>query len=182
MQASSRNLLLALGAIFTGPIYADNVLLVSANTPVVSVERRSPEQNFLHLPHLEYNFTLKATCGDDLQPVSIQLSVADTRRFVRGDDIHIKEGEDTTIGLTLRIPQEQIAPVAIKGFCMLPADDLVDGGSNYGSNNEITIPAALSAQASLRCASESAEQTVYVSRPLDVTLTCAKPTEVATPP
>lgn len=177
MQATHRFPLLALGAIFAGPVCADNKLLMTADTPVVNIERRSQEQNFLRLPALQYGFTLKSACVDGLKPVSIQLSVADTRKTLRGSDFQGDENGDTDIELTLSIPQEQIAPVAIKGFCVLPDEDL----AVHDARNEITIPAALSAQASLRCASESDEQIVYVSSALDVTLNCSEPAaEVAT--
>lgn len=176
MQATNRFPLLALGVILAGPVCADNSLLMTADTPVVNIERRSEEQNFLRLPTLQYGFTLKSVCADGLKPVSIQLSVADTRRTLRGGDIQGDENGDKDIELTLSIPQEQIAPVAIKGFCILPDEDLAE----TDARNEITIPAALSAQASLRCASETAEQIVYVSSALDVTLNCSEPAEEAT--
>jgi hypothetical protein len=41
--------------------------------------------------------------------------------------------------------------------------------------NKITIPGVVSAQASLRCATESTESIMYVSKPLDVLLECSVP-------
>lgn len=173
MQATYRFPLLALGVIVAGPVCADNALLMTADTPVVNIERRSQGQNFIQLPALQYGFTLNSVCVDGLKPVSIQLSVADTRKTLRGSDIKGDEIGTAEIELTLRITQEQLAPVAIRGFCVLPDGDLAE----RDARNEITIPAVLSAQASLRCASETAEQIVYVSSALDVTLSCSEPAE-----
>jgi hypothetical protein len=141
---------------------------MDADTPMVSIDPRRSNRNFLRLPTLQIVFRINARCIDDRKPVSIQLSVADTRKTLHADKIEV----NATTEISLSIPANQIAPVAIREFCKLPESPQDVGNRHRQLNDRITIPAALSAQASLRCASESGEQTIYVSTPLDVTLIC----------
>ena len=162
---------LALCCVCATIAHADNSLTMQANTPEVNIELRSAKRNFLRLPALQFAFVIDAVCVKNLTPVSLQLSVADTRKTLQGDEI--EAGAATTI--SLNIPANQIAPVVIQGFCERP-DSQESDGQQRNEQTRITIPAALSAQASLRCSSEADTQTVYVSRPLDVILAC-KPRE-----
>ncbi len=162
--------LLALTCACVGGPRADNSLSMHADTPEVSVESRATKRSFLRLPTLQYAFRFDAVCSANLKPVSLLLSVADTRKTLDANEIEA----NATTAVSLSIPASQIAPVAIQGFCE-QVDSREDGGGQRRQRNEyMTIPAALSAQASLRCASESGEQTVYVSWPLDVKLICRR--------
>lgn len=168
MKTVNRHFLvfLALGCVCIGESRADNRLTMDADTPEVNIKSRGINRNFLRLPKLQYEFHFDAACVANLAPVSLQLSVADTRKTLDESEI----ATDKTTEISLSIPANQIAPVAIEGFCERDeAEDEIDGAR---SKQQITIPAALSAQASLRCASDLDEQMIYVSRPLDVTLIC----------
>ena len=149
---------------------AENSLLLAADTPSATVDQSSSRRNFLRLPELDYVFRVDAHCDESLEPQSLLVSVADTRKSF--DANVLADGE--AIEFSLKIPASQIAPVAINDFCT--ADD----ERHEYSDDRIAIPAALSAQASLRCASESAEQTVYASTPLDVEIVCRSEEEEET--
>lgn len=159
---------LALLALCCAPAHADTSLKMQADVPEVRIESRGAGRDFVRLPALSFAFTFHASCSEDLLPVSLQLSVADTRKTLRGNEITANNATLTA----LNIPANQIAPVVIRDFCGRPDADDIDGQSRDELSRIIIIPAALSAQASLRCASESDAQTVYVSGPLDIALAC----------
>jgi hypothetical protein len=149
--------------------HADHSLLLTADTPSVNLAPRSSRPSFFRLPGLRYAFTIDASCVDDFKPVSLFLSIADTRKTLHGAEIESENG----ITMSLDIPAGQIAPVAIRDFCIQAENEELTAGQDIETRNApLTLPAALSAQASLRCASETAEHTVYVSRSLDVMLIC----------
>lgn len=159
--------LLALGCAGINSARADTMLAMAVDTPEVSIKTRSAGRSSLRLPSLQYSFSFDANCVNDQEPVSLQLSVADTRKTLRGDDI----GTNSRTTISLNIPARQIAPVVVQGFCE-KSDAQEKENPGVDKVRKLTISAALSAQASLRCASESDAQTLYVSKPLDVTLTC----------
>jgi hypothetical protein len=146
-------------------------LLLEADTPTINIESRHASQNFLQLPALQYGFTIAAFCVDDFIPVSLLLSVADTRKTLRAAEIDFSNA----IEISLSVPASQLAPIAVRGFCLkvnaAENDTLADG---QPQGKQLTLPATLSAQASLRCASDTNEQTIYVSKPLDVTVVCGQ--------
>ena len=159
----------ALLCICISALSADHRLLVQSDTPAIGVALRDSRQNLLDLPALQFAFTIDAYCVDDLQPVSLLLSVADTRKTVRPNETDFAKA----IELTLDIPATQLAPVAIRDFCIqTDATDADAGRRDSPGNVQMTLPATLTAQASLRCANDSIEQTVYVSKPLDIMLVC----------
>ena len=162
--------LLAMIFAFSAESAADNRLRLDADTPKINIEKGSTKRNFLRLPTVTFAFRIDAACIETLQPVSLLLSVADTRKSLRSDEIN----GNTKTEVALKIPASQIAPVAIQGFCEDNSPRENQDGRRQPQQNlqEITITAALSAQASLRCANETDEQTVYTSVPLDVILVC----------
>lgn len=144
-------------------------LTVVADTPVASIAPRQVNRKFIQLPTLEYAFEIRTHCMMNRRPTSLLLSVADTRKTLGAADI----SADAPVALTLRIPAAQIGPIAVEDFCHV-ADE--DGASNDNAKDKLTISAALSAHASLRCESESEQKVVYVSQPLDVHLVCERST------
>ena len=149
-----------------GPALGKDTLSVRADAPVVSLLLRDPGRNFLRLPALEYRFEVQTHCTASRSPGSLSLNVADTRKWLAGNDI-VADGPTE---IRLRIPADQIAPLVIKGFCV--TQDEGDGDGISDPPMQITIPAALSAQASLLCEGEEDKVMTYVSRPLDVSLVC----------
>ena len=164
-------LLVALAA---GPAVARDFLSVAANAPAVNIAPRNPGRNFVRLPTLEYEFEIHSRCTDSRTPESISLNVADTHESLQADKI----ANDGPTRLSLRIPASQIAPLVVEDFCIVSGEDDDDAASDARSRSlsqsQITIPAALSAQASLLCANGDDKAMTYVSRTLDVSLVCER--------
>ena len=162
-------LLVALAA---GPAVARDFLSVAANAPAVNIAPRNPGRNFVRLPTLEYEFEIHSRCTDSRTPESISLNVADTHESLQADKI----ANDGPTRISLRIPASQIAPLVVEDFCIVSGEDDDDAASDARSlaQSQITIPAALSAQASLLCANGDDKTMTYVSRTLDVSLVCER--------
>jgi len=164
-------LLLLLSTTGKGESTPDSSLTIVANTPVASISPRQANRKFVRLPALEYAFEIRARCPQDYKPTSLLLSVADTRKSLDAADF----SSGPPVEITLRIPAAQIGPIAIENFCHV-ADE--NDASDDITMEELTISAALSAHASLRCESEFDQDVIYVSQPLDVSLTCSRPDPV----
>jgi hypothetical protein len=149
-----------------GTAMGKDFLSVAANAPTVNLAPRNPGRNFVRLPTLEYRFEIHTQCSDSRSPESLSLNVADTRKSLRADKI----AEDGPTEISLRIPASQIAPLVVEDFCIVPPE--AGGEQMMEAPAQITIPAALSAQASLLCASDEGQAMTYVSRALDVSLVC----------
>lgn len=134
-------------------------LKVDADAPVVEINARTAGRNFMRLPSLNYRFDLATKCPIDLEPKSISLSVADTRKSLAEADFTGNQA----ISVPMTIPASQIGPVAVDGFCVADAGD-----------ETLRIPAVLSVQASLLCANDEKSQMIYASTSLDVTLSCKR--------
>lgn len=151
-----------------------------AETPVVAVPPRRSGRQFLDLPALEYTFEVETRCDDDWVPESLSLNVADSRiAFGAGQLSHSTPHE-----IVLNVPAQQLAPVAVHDFCLLPEDTTGQAAGAPGpvspASTPLTIRAVLSAQASFLCVSEQERRITYVSQPLDVTLTCDAPVPAET--
>lgn len=109
---------------------AEPRLTMSASTPEITVETRAPGRNFINLPSLEYEFVLDAGCDDGMAPGALMLSVADTTLILNETQI-----AETPTELTLRIPAEQIGPVALNRFCaVVPAESPAADASDESPN------------------------------------------------
>ena len=150
-----------------GPAMGKDTLLVTADTPLVPLLPRNPGRNFVRLPTLEYKFEIRAHCSDSRSPALLSLNVADTRKSLPAGQI-ISDGPTE---IRLRIPASQIAPIVIEDFCVVQLEEV---GDSSAAPTQITIPAALSAQASLLCEGDEDKAMTYVSRPLDVLLVCER--------
>lgn len=154
-----------------GPYAGADGLAVSASTPDVSISTRQAGRNFLRLPSLEYRFVIAAVCEVARTPVSLSLSVADTRVSVPASELL----PDMPVQMSVTIPASQIGPIAVTGFCA--SDERDNPGDPQTS---MRIPAVLSAQAALLCVSETSSQMTYASESLDVILHCQPPGETET--
>jgi hypothetical protein len=148
---------------------ARDFLSVVANAPAVPLVPRDPGRDFVRLPALEFKFEIHTYCADSRLPESLSLNVADTRKSLRADKI-VNDGPTE---ISLKIPASQIAPLVVEDFCIVQLEE--NGDRISAVPMQITIPAALSAQASLLCASDEDEAMTYVSRTLDVSLVCNEP-------
>ena len=144
---------------------------ITADVPTVTVSPRRPGRTTIHLPGVTYEMSVTVDCEANWRPDSVSISVADSRASFDAEQLQVSR----ELRLELRIPSNQIAPLRVEHFC------IVDGGKEPGTigRNKITIPGVLSAQASLRCATQSTKSIMYVTKPLDVLLECAVP-EAAT--
>lgn len=140
---------------------------ISADVPTITVAPRRAGRITMSLPGLTYAMTLTVDCDADWQPDSVSISVADSRTSFNAEQL--QAGRE--LHLDLRIPPNQIAPLRIEKFCVAADPDTPD----TSIQNRITVAGVLSALASLRCATDSEQSTMYVTKPLDVVLECAAP-------
>ncbi len=151
---------------FCDPAYGKDSLSVVANSPTVSVAPRDPGRNFLRLPTLEYVFEVRAKCSNGRLPKSLSLNVADSRSSLAADKI-VNDGPTE---ISLQVPASQIGPLVVEDFCVAAAEE--DDEPLSDVQTQVSIPAALSAQASLLCEGEDEKAMTYVSQTLDVSLVC----------
>ena len=137
---------------------------ITANAPTVTVSPRRAGRVLMRLPNLTYALTVAVVCETNWRPDSVYISVADSGASL--DAKQLQAGGE--LKLELRIPSNQIAPLRMEKFCI--ADDV--DAPDAAIQNRITVPGVMSAQASLRCATESEQSTIYVTEPLDVVLEC----------
>ncbi len=140
---------------------------LTADVPTVTVAPRPPGQLAVQLPNLTYDLAVTVDCKANWVPDSVSISVADSGASL--DAERLQAGED--LKLELRIPANQIAPLRIEDFCTIDEMDAPDAAIQ----ESIFVPGFMSAQASLRCATDSEQSTMYVTKPLDVVLECAAP-------
>jgi hypothetical protein len=157
-----------------------HTLTVAPEAAAVVVGPQPAERHFFELPSLDYVFRIEARCHNDWKPESLSMNVADSRVTRAGTEL-----QDNAIQqLELKIPAKQLAPIAMRDFCVInPAAEgsVAEAETRDWNRNatprpgHMTIGAALSVHASLRCSLGNEQRTVYVSEPLDVTLACALP-------
>jgi hypothetical protein len=158
-----------------------HTLSVTAEGATVSVPPQPSQRHFFDLPSLDYVFRVEARCHDDWEAASLSLNVADSR--VTRSAAELAGAADHE--LSLEIPARQLAPVAMRDFCVIeqPAEgsaiteEAPDAGRGTAAltRGQMTIDAALSVHASLRCRLGEEQRIVYVTEPLDVTLHCERP-------
>jgi hypothetical protein len=157
---------------------------ISADVPTVTVTPRRAGRFGLRLPTLTYTLTLTAYCEENWRPASVSISIADSRKSLDAEQLE----QATVLDLQLQVPSNQIAPVRIERFCIeddqkeFQPGDTGDNKELAGADeNTVIISAALSAQASLLCATDSEQSITYITKPLDVMLECSVPEPAAKP-
>jgi hypothetical protein len=165
-----------------------HTLAILPEVPVINVPPQPAQRHLFQLPSLDYLFRVEARCHSDWKPESLSLNVADSRLLRSAAEL----AENAEQELEMQVPANQLAPLAMRDFCVI--EEVEEGsGADEGSAEtttaavpdrrparqptprELTISAALSAHASLRCSNGEEQKTVYVSQPLDVTLLCELP-------
>ncbi|MEE3236340.1 MAG: hypothetical protein VX236_03375 [Pseudomonadota bacterium] len=142
-------------------------LVVTAQTPNVSVSTRAEGRNFIRLPELRYDFALTLGCPERMPPQSVSLSVADTRVHLGLDSDDL--ASRSRVEVSIDVPAAQIAPVAVEDFCTRH-----EGGNQETQSESVIIPSVLSAQAALTCADEERSEMTYASAVLNVLLYCER--------
>ena len=140
---------------------------ITADVPTVQVSPRRAGRISMRLPSLTFALNVSVVCDKNWRPDSVSVSVADSRTSFNAEQLQAS----SDFGLELRIPSNQIAPVRIEQFCIAGGSGELD----KTNRSRITIPGVVSAQASLRCATESTKSIIYVTEPLDVVLECVVP-------
>ncbi len=148
----------------TAPLH---IIGITADVPTVIVSPRRPGRTTMRLPGLTYELSVTVDCAANWLPDSVSISIADSRAYFSAEQLRASR----ELGLELQIPSNQLAPLRVEHFC-IAADD---SEPREAGPNKITIPGVVSAQASLRCATESTESIMYVSKPMDVLLECSVP-------
>ena len=139
---------------------AESMAQIVATADPVPVSVTPPEdgRKLLRLPGLEFQLTIDARCGKDQRPVSLSVSIADTRRTLLGE--HLADATDIVVDLS--VPASQLAPIPVDDFCSVEDPEA----------RELLVRDALIAHFSLRCLSEEGESITYATRPLAVALMC----------
>jgi hypothetical protein len=163
---------------------ANGGLHVTAEAPIVTVTRTAPGRRFLSLPTLQYVFEVGAHCSGRGTPESLSINVADSRLSLSSAALEADERP----AILMTVPARQLAPIAVDGFCEFE-DEIEEGEESSGEialgiaplaagPDRLTVSAALSAQISMLCGTEDEPRMTYVSKPLDVTLSCGVPPDV----
>ena len=138
---------------------------ILADVPSVPVSPRRSARFTMRLPNLTYALTMNLDCGENWKPESVSISVADSRMSFDAEKLQNSD----SLEFDLQVPSRQIGPLRLEQFC-------IDGDqSDTAGHNMIIIQSVLSAQASLRCASDAKQSIRYVTVPLDVSLECVVP-------
>lgn len=139
----------------------DKGFAIIASAATAQIAAGPTGRRTLRLPALDFRFQFRLACPGATQPLSLGVTIADTHRSLGAEDLESEVGVAQT---TIRIPSGQIAPVAVEGFCA--------AGDVPNDARPLTLPALLSASASLRCGADETSFMQYSSVPLDVVLVC----------
>lgn len=139
---------------------ADGPLTLRANETLAQLVSRQKGPQQVRLPSLEFSLLATVACPSDTDVEAITVSIADThKRFG-----HAEVADEEALEVRISVPASQIAPVAIGDFC-------TDGGP--GDEKGLLVPGIATAQASLRCRSDTGLSVYFASAALPVRLDCA---------
>jgi len=159
--------LIAMLCVGSVPVLADNSLSIDSEIVTVPVVPHAAGRNLIRLPAVEFTFRIDFNCNGDPGPGPLTLSIADTYLSLNREQIT----SESPNSIVLRVPADQIAPVAVADFCV---QDAADTPTQARSEQKL-IRDALSVQASLVCSSETGQRAMYASRSLDINLECENP-------
>ncbi len=132
---------------------------------VLTVQQRG--RTLVNLPDLEFRLSISTHCAQSGRPESLSITIADSQKTLRGEALQ----SSVPIDVSMRIPATQLAPFALREFCVDPA---AEGESMF-------LTAALAAQLSLRCLRAEEQSIVFAAEPLDIRVDCIPSTEEAEP-
>lgn len=140
---------------------------VHAEPAVAVLALQESGRKHVQLPELEFRLSVSPYCAQGGRPESLSITIADSHETLRGDQLRTTG----TLGLSIRVPASQLAPFALREFCV---DPISEGES-------VLFTAALAAQVSLRCAREAEPSIVFVAEPLDIRVDCIRSAAEAAP-
>jgi hypothetical protein len=148
-------------------VFADiDMLQVDAEPAVAVLAVQQDRRSLMHLPDIGFRLGIAAYCANGGQPESLSITIADTKRTLRAEDLQ----GIRTIDISMRVPARQIAPIALQEFC-------VDRASEGDS---VLVTSALAVQASLRCSRGDDQSIVFAAEPLDIRVDCIRSADSAT--
>lgn len=133
-------------------------LRVIAEPAVAVLTIQQNGRNLVRLPQLEFALNLAPHCAKSGQRESLSITIADTRTTLAGEELQAA----ATVDVTMRVPASQLAPFALREFCVDPVSE----------GESILLTSALTAQASLRCARAEEQSIVFAAEPLDIRVQC----------
>ncbi len=139
---------------------ADGPLALRANETSAQLLPRKQGPQQVSLPSLEFSLLATVACPSDADVEAVTVSIADTHKRFGPAEI----GNEAALDVRISVPAKQIAPVAIADFC-------IDGGP--GDEKGLLVPGVATAQASLRCRSETGLSVFFASAVLPLRLDCA---------
>ena len=159
-----RPLLATLAALLAADITVADLggdrLTVRSTAAVADLGRLPGGRQLIRLPALEFTLTVEARCDAGFRAESVSVTVADTRQRFGADDLN----DDARIETIIRVPRQQLAPVATERFCSV--EDAAASGTS------LLLAAAMTAHVSLRCARNEEHAVYFEAAPLDVRLVC----------
>ena len=136
--------------------------------PAVAVLTMQPGGRVLvNLPDLEFPLSISPHCAEGGQPESLSITIADTQRTLRREDLQ----SAASIDVSMRVSANQLAPFALRGFCVDPTSE----------GRSMLLTAALAAQVSLRCTRDEQQSIVFAAEPLDIRVDCLGSAATAEP-
>ncbi len=125
-------------------------------------------RNLVRLPDIEFRLGISTYCANSGQPESLSITIADTHRTLRAAELQAGD----TLDVAMRIPARQIAPLAMREFCI----------DTRSESESVLITSALAVQASLRCSRGEEQSIVFAAEPLDIRVDCIRSAVEATEP
>jgi len=142
-------------------------LRVHAEPAAAILSMQQGGRTLVNLPPLEFRLSISPHCADGGRVESLSITIADTQRTLRGEDLQSK----TPIEVSMRVSASQLAPFALREFCVDPAAE----------GESLLLTAALAAQVSLRCARGEERSIVFAAEPLDIRVDCMRSAAEAEP-
>lgn len=133
-------------------------LRVHAEPAVAELTMQQGGRNLVRLPQLEFQLSVSPHCAAGGQPQSLSITIADTQQTLRGEDLQ----STTPIDVSMRVSASQLAPFALREFCVDPASE----------GESLLLASTLTAQLSLRCARAEDQSIVFSAHPLDIRVDC----------
>lgn len=127
---------------------------------VAELSMQQSGRKLVRLPDIEFRVGISTYCANNGQRESVSITIADTHRTVPAAELQAAK----TVDVAMRIPARQIAPLALREFCI---DTSSEGES-------VLITAALAVQASLRCSRGEEQSIVFAAEALDIRVDCIR--------
>ena len=129
-----------------------------AEPAVAALAVQQAGRNLVRLPDIGFRVGITTHCANNGQPESLSITIADTQRTLGAAELQAAN----TIDVDMLVPANQIAPLALQGFCV---DTAAEGES-------VLIASALADDQTM----------VFAAEPLDIRLDCVLSADSTTEP